>query len=270
MRNRIFYCLAVAAAEAVLLFLPLAGQTVTIWQIVDRLSFYDVSVSQGSILNFFYDLFPYLIFQILWGVYLYEEFCTASVYFFSRKDDKGRWYLGECLKLYLWGVVFLLCLVFVGMLFLVLLGGKITWDLPSLYILVAYILLYSVFLFATALFVNLLAVRIRSVYGLGVVVSLEFLAIAMYGVLDKFMELTPEENNVTGKRLMALKCDPFSHLVFKWHGSILEKVNAITNEFQLSFWIEESVLVWTVAAAVIMIAGYFVIKQTELIENERE
>lgn len=269
-RVHLFYCLIFSAAAGILIFMPMLSEeeSVGMWELINRLSFYDVSVG-ASIDRFFMDLFPYILFQLVWGTYVYERFCTASIYFFSRKDNKGGWYLGECAKLYLWGVFYLVCLVSVSIA-MVSLGREITLDKASVYIAAFYILLYSFFLFATALLVNLLALRIKSVYGFGIVVSVELLAAGAYEVLGNWICLTEEENNAVGMRLFALKCDPLSHLVLKWHGSFVGKVDGIINGYGLSFRIEESALAWAVAAVVVVVFGYAVIKRTEFIENEKE
>lgn len=256
---------------AVMIFTPMRADSepVSIWQIVNQLSFYDVGVSSGYIPRFFFDLFPYILFQLLWGTYLYERFCTASVYFFTRQDNKSKWYWGECVKLYLWGIVYLASIVFVGTIW-VAVGRKITWDPASLYVLVIYLLLYSLFLFATSMLINLLSVRIKSAYGFGVVVGIELLMIVVYGVMGEFFPPSEEEGEELKNCLTALKCNPLSHLVFKWHGSIVGKVDQMINQYQLSFLIEKSVLVWGIAAVVAALAGLVIINRTELIENRKE
>ena len=55
---------------------------------------------------------PLLLFQIFYGTMIYRHFCTASVYFSSRKTNRVKWFLPECAKLWFYAIAYSAVLLF--------------------------------------------------------------------------------------------------------------------------------------------------------------
>ena len=84
---------------------------------------------------------PLLLFQILYGTMIYRHFCTASVYFFSRKTNRIQWFLPECGKLFLHAMLYSAVLVLSG-LGTVAVFGKLNWDEGALPLLAYFLIIY--------------------------------------------------------------------------------------------------------------------------------
>lgn len=274
--NRIKSCFIIALMEAIVLFLPIvsSSDTITLWQLVNCLGYYDVEITKADIVTFVIDSFPYLIFQIIWGTYIYERFCSASVYFFSRKKNKIGWYLSECFKLFLYGVFYLIILLFFGIL-MSCICRRLEVNNIEIWVMLEFLILFSVFLFAVTLMINVLSIVINSMCGFAIVAGIEFICIAIFGIWSDWMvdfnllsemEKTP---NILFQ-LKILKVNPLSHLVMHWHSSVFDQINKTINICGMNFSIEKSILLFTVIAVAIVVFGILVVRKTELIENERE
>lgn len=74
---------------------------VSLNDVIKYLAFGQFEIGKGYVIFFLKQYFPYLVFQAIWGTYLYRRFCTGSIYYFSRMERRGSWYRKEAGKLFL-------------------------------------------------------------------------------------------------------------------------------------------------------------------------
>ena len=126
---------------------------------------------------------PLLLFQIFYGTMIYRHFCTASIYYFSRKTKRVRWFLPECGILFLYALAYSAVLLFSGI-GIVAAFGKLRWDPGFLPLMVYYLLIYSLFLFFTTLAINILSILVTGSAAFIIVEAVNLICIAVYSVLD--------------------------------------------------------------------------------------
>ena len=63
-------------------------------------SFYDMAVNFDYLYQFAVRMSLFIAFNLIFGVYIYKNFCTASVYVFSRNTNRTRWFLKHQLPLF--------------------------------------------------------------------------------------------------------------------------------------------------------------------------
>lgn len=209
---------------------------------------------------------PLLLFQILYGTYIYRHFCSAGVYFFSRKKRRESWFLKETGKLYLY--VFLYCFLFImsGIISTVIVCN-VHFDYPSLILAIYYLLIYSLYLFTFTLMINVIAIAAGSRIGFIVAASIEVLGMGFYLTLGNIIS---DEADIIGKYIWTLKINPFAHLIFNMHSSKLASVNNIINIKGINFDLNQSVIYFFTLSVITIFIGYFIVKKREFIINNRE
>lgn len=67
--------------------------------LIDSLGLGKPYFNSGFMVVLITDLFPIFIIQFLEGISIYTHFCIGSVYYFSRQENRKRWYLKEIIKM---------------------------------------------------------------------------------------------------------------------------------------------------------------------------
>ena len=62
-------------------------------------SFYDMAVNFDYLYQFAVRISLFIAFNLIFGVYIYKNFCTASVYVFSRNSNRIWWFLKQCMQI---------------------------------------------------------------------------------------------------------------------------------------------------------------------------
>lgn len=209
---------------------------------------------------------PLILFQVIYGTYIYRRFCSASVYFFSRHCNRTIWFLKETLKVYLLGVAYLILLVLSGALFTSFFSSfKI--DSVSIPLGIYYILIYSLFLLVTTLGINIFSILFTSDVAFVIVEGINLFAIAIFTILGHYF-ITQDE--LIDKYIWMIKGNPFSHLVLKLHSSKIESLNNIINEKGISFDLNFSVFYFFIVAILVIGFGCIVVNRHNFIESNKE
>lgn len=212
-------------------------------------------------------MMPFFMFQILFGTLIYQHFCTASVYYFSRCTAKIPWFLKETRKILFLAITYniLVLAVTVGA---ALIFCPIQMDEVGIILAVYLILIQSLWLFFTSIAMNLLAIKFGSQNGFMIVMIIQ---VALITLLLLWQNILPVEDSAQVVRNgFLLKWNLISHLFLNWHSSQYPEVNRLIHNFDFSFDLNLSVLVLFCACAVMVCIGCFVIRRYDLIVLDAE
>ena len=224
---------------------------------------------------------PLLLFQILYGTMIYRHFCTASVYFFSRKTNRIQWFLPECGKLFLHAVLYSAVLVLSG-LGTVAVFGKLKWDEGALPLLAYFLIIYSLFLFFTTLAVNVLSILMTGSGAFIVVEVICLVNIAVYAVLDplsrKLAKYEPPAYFVPGQEvpnflqdwMWAIRPDFIANLNLSLHSKGIGVPEGLINIQKLSFSLNWSVLYFLALSLIVIVSGCLVVQKHSFIQANQE
>ncbi len=208
---------------------------------------------------------PLLVFQVVYGTFIYRRFCSASVYFFSRHCNRTIWLLKETIKLYLLGVAYLILLVFSGVLSTSLFSS-FNIDSVSIPLGIYYVLIYSLFLLVTTLGINILSILFTSNVSFVITEGVILFAIAGFTILGNYFT----EDELAGKYVCLIKINPFSHLVLKFHSSKIENLNYLINEKGILFDLNNSLFLFFIATLLVISFGCIVVNRHDFIESNKE
>lgn len=137
-------CIAIALFWGILLtlFYFASSKQVFFSDIIEVFSFSRPYMIIPYIIDITVQLLPYLLFQILFGTYIYRHFCSASYYYFSRCTNRTRWLLKEVISLYSYVLVFLIFVVASGTA-IASITNTVIFDTESLVLFVYYLVIYS-------------------------------------------------------------------------------------------------------------------------------
>ena len=209
---------------------------------------------------------PLLVFQILYGTYIYQHFCSASVYFFSRNHNRIKWFVKESLHLYERSVAYLGCFLGCGIVVQAVTQG-VTADAEGMILCIYYLAIHSLFLFTTTLAVNIISVKFSSSVGFVVVMAVNALGIACYSM---FGQIAEDKNWDVTEHVWMMKVNPLAHLVFPVHSSRWQALDEIINVNGFSFDLDMSLSVFLAAAFILTFSGCVICERHEFIINNRE
>ncbi len=236
-------------------------------EIILIFGFSEVSFILVYLIELSIKLLPFFLFQILFGTYIYQHFCSASIYYFSRCQNRVKWFLKESTKLYVFAFVYPLFMVLSGTL-VATISNRVIYDMDSFILLIYYVLIHSLWLFVTTLLVNILAIKMDSSVGFIAVVGLQMLSVAS---LTLWKDVWPLDNSThIDKHVLFLKWNPISHLILSWHSSSVPGVNQWINDLQINFPLYLSLIIFLFFSLVVIVIGCFVIKRQEWITLSKE
>lgn len=216
---------------------------------------FGLGLNMSEILDFTLRLVPTLVFQAFAGIALYRNYCTASVYIFSRIPNRLRWYGREA------GALALQSLAYQGMIMAsVVVVAALRWQLmpdgPGWLMAAFHWLIWSLWSYAFTLGVNLLAIRWGSSGGFAALAGLQLVCVSL------IIALKPFEENLT--LLSTLKrLNPVTCLILCWQDSRL-----LGGE--QGIWLEDSLMLILALAVGAMALGGIFVKQHDLLVSDTE
>lgn len=212
-------------------------------------------------------LLPLILFQIFFGTYIYQHFCSASIYYFSRCQNRVTWFLKECAKLYVFAFIYPIIMVLSGTL-VAGISNRIIFDKDSFLLFISYVIIHSLWLFITALLINIIAIILDSSIGFIAVVGLQILSVSTLLLWKNVWPLDDAAH--LAKHVLFLKLNPISHLILTWHSSAVTGVNQWINYLQIDFPLNQSIIAFLLVSLVVVIIGCFVVKRKEWITLSKE
>ena len=122
------------------------GGSITLSELVLQLSgargTFALNLNLNELLDFTLRLVPVLVFQALAGTLMYQYYCTASVYVFSRIERRTAWYRRELGALAVKAFAYL-ALMLLSALITALVRWHIIWDAAGVRLLLYHFLIWS-------------------------------------------------------------------------------------------------------------------------------
>lgn len=219
--------------------------------------------SLTDLVRFMLCMMPNVLAIMVLGNRLYQHFCTASVYVFSRCPDRLSWYRKSLAELL--GSVFLFETVFVAAAVLAAAPRcRISVDGGDMLLLGFHVLIYLLWIFGWALLANLLAIRVGSSRAFMAVMTVQAFctaALAMVSVLEK-----KQMQKAFITRLLWF--DPVAHTVLSWHQGAPFAKELANSRYALSPVV--SVVLFFLLDIGIVLAGGVLIRRQDMLSENRE
>lgn len=210
--------------------------------------------------------FPMLFFNVFWGTYIYKHFCSGSVYYFSRCKNITKWYMKECLHLYLYTLGYLGVLIASGMI-CALAVWHITLSASAMAGFIYYFAIHSLFLFSVTLCINIVSIWISDSNGFVYVEGAILFLIATFFFVG---ENAFPEDIVTPDKMWIIKVNPISHIIFSMHSSSIPALNEAINMYGVDFELNHSVALLLLLSVITVIAGRFSVERHNFINTNLE
>lgn len=243
-----------------LFFLSLKEE-VLLSDIILRFGFSEVSINLVYLIELSIQLLPFFIFQIFFGTVIYQHFCSASIYYFSRCHNRGKWFIKESLKLYGYSIAYPLTMVGIATLIASSTNGILV-DQVSLILFFYYLAIHSLWFFITALLMNIFSIRFDSSIGFMVIMGFQLFCVGML--------LMWENVSLTNQSTFFLKLNPISHLILSWHNSGNPGLNDRINYLNIDLSLHASILYFFILCLLSVGSGLFIVKRQEWITLNKE
>lgn len=207
-------------------------------------------------------LMPYILFQMLYGTYIYSKFNNAGIYYFSRVVSRKKWFIKMAVQL-LALTVFYILLYSGAFLIIALAGKKVTLSFNALCFYLIYMTIYSLWLFGATMLINVIAIKSDSGKAFSIICVLEICMVIFLASSSKF-----EIENIN-KNIKLLKLNPVSHLIMCIHSSKSVDISEI-QKYDIDFSLNESMFIYAAVVCVILLISYLIISRTELINSNEE
>lgn len=247
--------------------------TVTLATVILQFSFsrwgleFPLTCQMLDLLRLATELFPYFLFEIVYGVWLYRHFCTASVYYFSRRTDRGRWFLRSAGELLLATALFL-TLMFLTAAAITALRFTLVIDGAGIALAVYHLALHILWLYGMTLAINLLSIAFGSAIGFGGAAALQAASIVLLNLWDWLLPLDGSGDTLLSGYLLWL--NPIAHLILSWHSSVFPALEQEINCWGISFDLNVSLLGLLAANLILLAAGTRYIQRCDIIGGKND
>lgn len=210
-------------------------------------------------------MIPYYMFEIYFGMEIYRQFCTASIYVFSRYPKRLHWYFGEVLSM--GGIVILYQFVLLlTVLLTTVLRYQLQIDGAGIILLAYHFVIYAAWIYSITLTINLLAILVGSSTSFMIVAGTQMICITLLGCVDA---ISRHLDVVAFQRVM-LKMNPIAHLILGWHSSDLKLVNQVLNPPYSGLDLNHSLLLIIGFYGIVLSLGAVFVKRHDLLISDIE
>ncbi len=221
--------------------------------------------SFSELISFAMRLFPAFIFELYAGIMLYQHFCTASVYVFSRYTHRVKWYVKEVGLLC--GVV---CIFHVLLLAAAALTAAFRYevqvDSAGMVLTMYHFFIYSLWVYSMTLAVNLVALYIGSSKAYTFIMSMQLIGIVLLNLMELVKRCFGNGAFYSGY----LVWNPLAHLVLGWHSSNMEPLDQILATNYMKIDLTVSLIVVLLLGIAITITGAVLVKKRDLLVSDLE
>lgn len=243
-----FMLVAAGCGAFAMIYYIFPDKTISSAQLIDILAMVNV-MDEPTYLNHITFLYaPMLFFEIFFGMYIYRHFCTANYYFFSRKNNRVKWFLCECIKLYGYALIYILSTILGAGIF-AMCSKLVYYDALMWRECLYYVLIYASHLVAVTLLINVIAILTNSTIAFTIVELAVMTQIAVYSMSSKLF------GGETGE-FKALKYNPFAYLVF-W---VQQEYNRYV----------QGIVIYLVLVILVAMAGCIVVSRHDFIQSNNE
>lgn len=221
--------------------------------------------SYSELASFVMRLFPAFLFELYAGIMLYQHFCTASIYVFSRYPYRMKWYISEVCQL--GGKV---CIFHMALLVSAILTSsgryELQIDYAGMVLMLYHFLIYSLWVYIMALSVNLLAVYLGSGSAFALVIFIQLACTVLLNPMDLIVRYF--DNRLSYKALLIW--NPIAHLVLGWHNSNMEMVNKVLASPYMQTDLNNSLIMFVLLGIIATFIGSVIIKNHDLLVSDSE
>ena len=228
--------------------------------LICRMNYTYIVLNEANMLQLCMQMFPVIVFEIMFGVYLYRHFCTACVYYFSRQDNRVRWFKKECGKLLGYAFsYYIFCALFnivVGMaMYHIPISG---YHAEAIFYMVA---LPSLYTFIFTLWINVLSVVLGGQNAFTLMAGVQYLL--TFAILLSERDLTLRHMGT-----WKLYLNPIANMVLEWHSDIASVGEGILEDSFLSWYSLLYYIVFAISST--LVTTVLIRKQDISLENKEE
>lgn len=222
---------------------------------------FPLGCSPSELMEYMLRMVPGYVAIMILGKNLYAHFCTASIYVFSRCENRLKWYRHAVFSLL--EEVCLFEVLYTGTVIAVtLLRYRITFSAGGFMLLAYHILIYIMWRYAWILLMNLCAMKAGSSIAYAVVMGFQAICVAGLGIVHML-----ELKAAAARTVEAwVYLNPIAHTIIGWHGSSVLAEELAGSRYSMNLWISAAVLV-LFCAAVLFCGGILVQRHDLLVED---
>lgn len=272
MKDKFHMSLLIAALSGVYLsvmYVNPYGGAITLSELILQLSgsrgSFVLGFSYSELASFVMRLFPAFIFELYAGIMLYQHFCTASIYVFSRYPHRVKWYIGEACHLGSTVCVFHILLLAVAIL---ITAGRfeLQIDHAGIVLMAYHFFIYSLWVYIMALSVNLLAMHFGSSTAYAVVISVQLVCIVLLNLMDLLVRYF--DGGLSYEKILIW--NPIARLVLGWHSSNAEMTDQVLTSSYMQIGLDHSLMIFFLIGSIVTLAGALIIKRHDLLVSDLE
>ena len=207
-------------------------------------------------------LLPSFLFELYIGTNLYQHFCTASIYVFSRTPNRVTWYVKECISIAYFTLVYQLFLIMVSVI-VTCCRYNVIWTASGWCILAIHVIVYSLWTFSMTLLVNILAIVFDSGNAFAGVIVTQLVFVTCIRLLDSL-----KNNGMIFS--IVLNLNPIAHLIVGWQYSSVSWLNEAIHEPWNSMPLSVTIFYLIVIAVFVFIIGGKYVDTCDLIISDLE
>lgn len=224
---------------------------------------FELGFSYTELMEFVMRLFPAFIFELYAGIMIYRNFCTASVYIFSRCPYRVRWYVGEICKM-----IISIAIFYVVLLITVSIVTEFRYDIVldnyGIEIMIYHYLIHTLWTYIMVIMVNILAIYFGSSTAYAIIVSFQILNVVILNIIDLIVRYF--DGKIFYRHL--LRWNVIAHLVVGWHSdSMLSEYKKFSSIYMDTELIESLTLFIIIGSVVTMIGGIIINKHDLLVSD---
>ena len=221
-----------------------------------------MEINMIELLTFTLRLMHTFLFEAYAGTKLYQYFCTASIYIFSRTTNRAKWYYHEMFKITFQSFLFQFVSMFSTIL-ITTIRYSVNFDSLGIKLFLYHILIFSFWICAMTILVNMFAVLAGSsasfVLSFGIQVAL----------ISALLPITYIKENKTMADLLK-SINPVSHLILGWHRIEIQNTNEFLYTLSNSLSFHRSLLLVVAIYIGVVVLGLVLIMHIDLIISNTE
>lgn len=194
------------------LFLPRVGEELPIAELfLQNIFSGNPSRKETGIIVVMFGLLEIVIFNLLFGSYIYHDLYENSAYIFVRQKSRKSWFAGKSIELFIYSAVY--NLLFIGITFgLCVVYSTQRIDVTAIKIAALTYILITLFTFWTTLLINLTAIAV----GAATSFIINYAALTFLSLFAVEFETIPILNHFS----ILLKFNPVANVTINWNNEI--------------------------------------------------
>lgn len=226
---------------------------------------FDLGFSLDNLAAFAARLLPAFLFEMYAGILLYQHFCTASIYVFSRYPHRVKWYIRKAFQLGGAVCAFQMLLLAAAMLTAIC-RFELRVDSAGIVLLTYHFLIHSLWIYSMTLLINLSALYIGSSAAYVTVNAAQLVCIVLLYPMDLLVRCS--DGRITYG--MILKWNPVAHLILGWHGCKVGTVERLLESSRLQIDLNHSLVILILFGSFITSAGALIVRKHNLLISDSE